>query len=195
MSPQQGTSPRVEKPVLDQKSFEALLDALHPDRERAGELYEALRNKLIRFFERRRCEAPEDLADITLKRVGGRLAEGVEVQAANPSGYAYGVAYNVYKETCRQAAKEHQALQSGEWPPPLTEEPEPDPRFEALCECLQTLSPKERSMVLEYHGGEDNIRRRRALCKELGIEINALRIRVHRLRRRLEDCVRSKLLR
>ncbi len=193
MSPRQGTSPRVEKPALDPKSFEALLAALHPDRQQAGMRYEILRNKLIRLFERRWCEAPEDLADETLDRVGRRLAEGVEMRSSDPSGFAYGVAHNVYKEVCRTAAKEHQALESGEWPPVHAEDPEPDPRLEALSECLQTLSSREQSMVLEYHRGEDNIRRRQALCAELGIEINALRIRVHRLRRKLEECVASKL--
>jgi DNA-directed RNA polymerase specialized sigma24 family protein len=195
VSPRQGTSPRVEKPALDAESFEALLAALHPDREKAGVLYEALRIRLIRLFERRWCESPEDLADITLDRVGRRFAEGVEVQSGDPSGYAYGVAHNVYREICRKAAKERQALESGDWPPKMDEDPEPDPRFEALRECLQTLSPKEQSVVLEYHRGEDKIRRRKALCAELGIEINALRIRVHRLRRRLEDCVEAKFSR
>jgi hypothetical protein len=50
--------------------------------------------------------------------------------------------------------------------------------------------------VLRYHQGknehgENNIRHRQKLADEAGIPMNALRIRVHRLRRKLESCVQT----
>jgi DNA-directed RNA polymerase specialized sigma24 family protein len=185
------------KAGLTPEAFEALLRQLSPDRERAGELYEAIRHKLVRLFEWRGCAAPEDLADVTFNRVARRLAEGVELRSNDPYGYFCGVAHLVYKEVLRKAAREHQALASGEWPPPAAEEDEPsDARLECLRRCLAELPPDQRDLVLRYHQGnsdqgESNIRNRQQLAREVGIQLNALRIRVHRVRRKLESCVQA----
>ena len=52
-----------EKWALSQRGFDRLLDRLGPDRERAGERYEALRFKLIKFFEWRGSPFPEGDTD------------------------------------------------------------------------------------------------------------------------------------
>jgi DNA-directed RNA polymerase specialized sigma24 family protein len=183
------------------EAFEALLRQLSPDRERAGELYETIRHKLIRLFEWRGCTSPEDLADETFDRVARRLSEGVELRSNDPYGYFCGVAHLLYKEVLREAAREHRALGSGEWPPPCAEEEEPsDARLECLRRCLAELPPDQRDLVLRYYqgksnSGENNIRNRQQLAREVGIEMNALRIRVHRVRRKLEACVHACLRR
>ncbi|HEY2294887.1 MAG TPA: RNA polymerase sigma factor [Thermoanaerobaculia bacterium] len=182
---------------LTTEAFEALLRQLAPERERAGELYEAIRYKLVRLFEWRGCAAPEDLADVTFNRVARRLAEGVELRSNDPYGYFCGVAHLVYKEVLRKAAREHRALAGGDWPPPTTEEDEPsDARLECLRRCLDELPPDQRDLVLRYHHGksdqgESNIRNRQQLAQEVGVQLNALRIRVHRVRRKLESCVQA----
>ncbi|HEY4591603.1 MAG TPA: RNA polymerase sigma factor [Thermoanaerobaculia bacterium] len=177
---------------LTPEAFEALLRQLAPDRERAGELYETIRHKLVRLFEWRGCAAPEDLADVTFNRVARRLAEGVGLRSNDPYGYFCGVAHLVYKEVLRQAAREHRVLTSGDWPPPAAEEDEPsDARLECLRRCLAELPPDQRDLVLRYHQGEHNIRNRQQLAREAGIPMNALRIRVHRVRRKLESCVHA----
>jgi DNA-directed RNA polymerase specialized sigma24 family protein len=182
---------------LTPEAFEALLRQLAPDRERAGELYETIRHKLVRLFEWRGCAAPEDLADVTFNRVARRLAEGVGLRSNDPYGYFCGVAHLVYKEVLRKAAREHRALTSGDWPPPAAEEDEPsDARLECLRQCLAKLPPDQRDLVLRYHQGnsdqgENNIRNRQQLAREAGVQLNALRIRVHRVRRRLESCVQA----
>lgn len=175
---------------LTPESFDALLAQLDPDRERAGELYEIIRRKLVRLFEWRGCAFPEDLVDETFNRVARRLAEGIELQRA-PYGYFYGVAHLVYKEVLRRAAREHRALESGDWPPPssLADDEPFDERLGCLRRCLQQLPPDQRDLVLQYHQGENNIRNRQALADRMGIPMNALRIRVHRVRRKLETCV------
>ena len=175
---------------LTPDQFEALLAQLHPDRERAGEIYETIRRKLVRLFEWRGCAYPEDLADVTFNRVARRLAEGVELRATHSHGYFYGVAHLVYKEVLRGAAREHRALEGGEWPPASLEDDEPtDERLECLRHCLRQLPGDQRNLVLRYHQGENNIRNRQALADQMGIPMNALRIRVHRVRRKLEACV------
>lgn len=187
-----GKPPRKPR-GLTPKAFEALLAQLDPDRERAARLYEEIRRRLVRLFEWRGCEDPEGLADETFDRVSRRLDEGVELKSSNCYSYFYGVAQFVYKEELRKTCRQRQALESGGWPPPQPMPEADDPLLECLHRCLANLAENERDLVLRYHQGEDNIRNRQALAHELGIELNALRIRVHRVRCKLKDCVYKRL--
>jgi DNA-directed RNA polymerase specialized sigma24 family protein len=174
---------------LSREGFEALLAQLDTDRERAGERYEIIRRKLVRLFEWRGCEAAEDLTDETFNRVARRLSEGVALRS-EPYGYFCGVAHLVYKEVLRQSSRQRRALESGDWPPPEPGPEADDPQLECLRRCLKGLTEGERELVLRYHQGENNIRNRQALARDLEIQLNAVRIRVHRIRRKLEDCVK-----
>ena len=185
---------RAVKPQgLTREGFDALLAQLDPDREKAGERYETIRRKLVRLFEWRGCDGAADLADETINRVARRMAEGIELKSADPYGYFCGVAHLLYKEVLRRSSREFRALESGEWPPPIfvpEEEEEPaDRRLECLRHCLGKIPQDQRDLLLRYHQGEGNIRNRKALSSELNIPLNALRIRVHRVRRKIEDCV------
>ncbi|HEY3571972.1 MAG TPA: RNA polymerase sigma factor [Thermoanaerobaculia bacterium] len=196
MSQREGASRTERLQGLTPEGFEALLAQLDPDREKAGMLYETIRRKLVRLFEWRGCASPEDLADETINRVARRLGEGVELRSNDPYGYFCGVAHLVYKELLRRASREQRALASGDWPPACEEEEPSDVRLDCLRRCLAKLPPDQRDLILRYyHGksdqGEGNIRNRQELAREAGIEMNALRIRVHRVRRKLESCVQA----
>lgn len=183
---------------MTREEFEALLAQLDTDRERAAKRYEEIRRRLIRLFEWRGCAAPEDLADATIDRTARRMAEGVELRSTDPYGYFCGVAHLLYKEELRRAAREHRMLESGELPLPIAfpdEEELEDRRLQGLRRCLDLLPADQRDLALRYHQGGDNIRNRRAISEELGLPLNALRIRVHRVRRRLEACLRERLRR
>jgi hypothetical protein len=68
-----------------QEAFERLLLCLNPDRKRAGEEYELLRLKLIKYFSLRACLGAEELADETLNRLlSGTRADKLESVLANP---------------------------------------------------------------------------------------------------------------
>ena len=67
--------------------------------------------------------------------------------------------------------------------------------MECLRRCLARLPEDQRRLILRYHGEDDRIRSRQELAEELGIALNALRIRAHRVRRDLEQCVRQRLAR
>lgn len=179
---------------LTPEEFDAFLNQLDPDRERAGEIYEMLRRRLVRLFEWRGCAFPEDLADETINRAARRMASGVKPD--NVFGYLCGIAHLLHKETLRRSSRQHRALESGEWPPPVSvsdDEESSDRRLEDLRHCLAGLDQEQRELVLLYHQGENNIQHRKALAKKMGIQMNALRIRVHRVRRKLEDCVQGRL--
>jgi hypothetical protein len=53
----------------------ALLAWLDDGVDSGGQSYLEMRRRLVRYFQRKRCLAPDDLADETLKRVARRLAE------------------------------------------------------------------------------------------------------------------------
>lgn len=177
---------------LTPAEFDSLLAMLHPDREAAGRVYEGIRTRLIRLFEWRQCTHPEDLADETFNRVARKAVEGLTLQRSDPYPYICGVANHVRQEWERQQRRKDRIL-DGDWPPPASPEEEPDFRLEHVRRCLDTLSPDQTRLLLRYHEDEQRIRSRKRLCEELGIPMNALRIRVHRLRRKVEACVEEKL--
>jgi len=179
---------------LTPEEFEALLAMLHRDREKAGEIYEGIRRRLIRLFEWRGCAHAEELADETFNRVARKSAEGLELKRSDPYAYFCGVAHHVFQEVVRREAREHKALETGDWISTTdTVEEETDYRLDHLRACLTTLESDQRRLLLRYHQEDQRIRSRKDLCDELGIPMNALRIRVHRLRRKIEACVQEKL--
>jgi len=175
---------------LTPESLAALLAFLDPDRERAGLLYEDIRRRLIRLFEWRGFSNPEDLTDETFNRVARRLQEGVAVHSENPYGYFCGVAQLLCKEMTRRTLRERLALD--QWLPAYpVDDFEDDDRLACLRHCLDQVLQDQRLLVLRYHQADDHIRSRQLLAKELGLPMNALRIRVHRIRKKLEECVRE----
>lgn len=178
---------------LTPEGFTALLAMLDPDPEAAGRIYEDIRNRLIRLFALWGCTHPEALTDETFNRVARKAAEGLIIQRSNPHPYIVGVARHVIQEWLRQEKKKTQIMENGEWPPAAPPEEEPDFRLDLLRQCLQTLAADQRRLLLRYYEHKERIRSRKGLCDELGIPMNALRIRVHRLRKKVEVCVGEKL--
>jgi len=182
-------SPDAAGPALDPDAWTNLLAALDPDRELAARRYEALRAKLVDLFRWRGLPAPEDLADETLDRVARRMTEGERPR--DVVAYAAGVARLVALEASR-GAQRFQQYKSGEIkPPPPDDGSDREVRAACLDKCLGELPSGARDLVLRYESGErgDRISRRRELAAELGIPLNALRIRAHRVRARLEACL------
>jgi DNA-directed RNA polymerase specialized sigma24 family protein len=64
-------------------------------------------------------------------------------------------------------------------------------RLDCLRNCLQTLSPDNRELILQYYQGEkgEKIENRKKLIDRLGIPVNTLRMRALRLREKLQSCV------
>lgn len=178
---------------LTPQEFDSLLAMLHPDREEAGLIYERIRARLIRTFEWRGCPQPEELADETFNRVARKSAEGLELQRSDPTAYICGVARHVFQESTRRQQRELRVLESGDWPPSDLPDEEPDFRLEHLRACLETLDSGQKRLLLRYHEDEQRIHSRKVLCDELGIPMNALRIRVHRLRKKVESCIAEKM--
>lgn len=176
--------------TLNQEAFDKLLVAFDVDRETAGQKYLEIRNNLTRFFEWRGCSFPEDHADETINRMAKRVAEGEAI--LNHSGYAMGVARLLLLEINKGRQREQTALaEIGNAPEVYVPEDDGESRLICLRSCLQTLSPDNRELILQYYQGEkgEKIQNRKKLLDRLGIPVNTLRMRALRLRERLQSCV------
>ena len=179
-----------QKWALNQEAFDKLLVAFDVDRETAGRKYLEIRNNLTRFFEWRGCSFPEDHADETINRMAKRVLEGEAI--LNHSGYAMGVARLLLLEINKGRQREQSALaEIGAAPDVYVPEDDDESRLTCLRSCLQTLSPDNRELILQYYQGEkgDKIENRKKLLDRLGIPVNTLRMRALRLRERLQACV------
>jgi RNA polymerase sigma factor (sigma-70 family) len=172
--------------VVTQESFDALLAWLDPRRELAAERYEDIRSRLIKLFTCRGCYEPEDLADETINRVTRRLKDIEASFTGDPRRYFYGVANKVHMEYLRR--------KSVAQPPISPESSEQIEReYECLERCMEHLTADNRELVLQYYQREKRakIDHRRQLAQQLGIALNALRIRAHRLRASLQECLQN----
>lgn len=168
---------------LSQEAFDALLDWLDSDREQAGIKYEQIRSRLIRIFTGRGCVDPEELADETINRVTSKLNEIQNEFTGDRARYFFGVANKVYLEYLRRKAPQS--------PPPPPDSGHAELEFRCLERCIERLSEEDRALLLREYGakGRTQAERRKALADELGISLNALRIRVYRIRVALKECI------
>jgi DNA-directed RNA polymerase specialized sigma24 family protein len=176
---------------LTAEAFNNLLAALSPNREEAAQAYEVLRYKLIRFFESRSVTLAENRADEVLNRIAKRIDEGQHVD--NVTAYGYRVAYLVFLETLKEP--EHTEIDLDAAPPSAQatqfEDDEHEQRQRCFDRCLNALPADNRRMILSYYQEERRakIEMRRNLATQMTISLDALRIRVHRIRKGLEECI------
>lgn len=180
--------------VLTQEAFDRLLASFDADREQAGRQYERVRLKLVKYFEWRGAAFPDNEADETINRVARKITEGTKVD--NLNAYFYGVARLVLAEALKGQEKEQTAFDEAvimEMPSPMDEDSDLDQRRDCLDKCLQRLPRESRDLIVEYYQGErgKKIGHRKGIAARLGIPLNALRIRTHRIRAGLEACVQE----
>jgi DNA-directed RNA polymerase specialized sigma24 family protein len=161
-----------------------------------------MRRRLVSYFDRKNCHAPDDLADETLNRVARRLGEEGAITGTSPARYCYIVARFVFLEYRRSPGPREVSLGDlrevpGATPLPASFEADEvdgrEKRHRCLERCLEKLKEGDRTLIVEYYRGEqrEKIEHRRNLAVRLGLTINALSIRTCRIRNKLEECVRN----
>jgi DNA-directed RNA polymerase specialized sigma24 family protein len=177
----------MTKGELTKEAFDQLLRWLDSDREKAAAKYERIRLRLIRIFASRGCFEAEDLADQTINVILVKIDWLSESYEGEPALYFYAVAKKVFLEQLKK--KPLPPL-----PPPEPDRTEIELKSRCLEQCLQQeLTPAEQDLVRKYHegDGQERIRLRKAMAKQLGISLNALRIRLFHLLARLRPCVNN----
>jgi DNA-directed RNA polymerase specialized sigma24 family protein len=171
----------AKEPELTPEAFELLLKWLDLNRDKAGEKYEAIRHRLITFFYGRGCLEADRLTDRTLTVVAGKVPQLIGHYKGDPTYYFIGVARKIYQEYLRSERRTSQP------PPPRAGWTERE--YQCLEQCLENLTPHARPMFEEYYCGQESDRI--SLAGHFGISLNALRIRVHRIRATLKACVKD----
>jgi DNA-directed RNA polymerase specialized sigma24 family protein len=182
---------KMNTPILPKKEWEITQEAfakflawLGPNRDEAGKKYEDIWRKLIKIFTCRGCNCPEDLADETINRVIRKVQDIGETYVGDPALYFCGVAHHVHHEFFRKKPVYQP-------PPPADGPTRTDAEYECLEQCMEGLPPRSRELVLQYYQEEkrEKIDLRKQLALQLGIPLNALRIRACRIRMNLQTCV------
>src|SRR6266545_1414979 len=171
--------------VLTQEDFDRLLRWLDANLEAAGKEYEAIRQRLIKIFARRGCSEAEDLADETINRVTANLETILDGYHGSPRFYFYKVAQLVHMEYLKRPKLPEFVCDVSSY----SEEKELE--YQCLDSCLDRLSADQRELVLQYYQKDKRARieGRQRLASQSGIALNALRIRAHRIRSLLQQCL------
>jgi DNA-directed RNA polymerase specialized sigma24 family protein len=170
--------------ILTREAFDNLLSWLAPDRDEGGRKYEEIRSRLIRFFTCRGCCCPEDLADETITRVIKAMESKAAEYKGEPIAFFYAVAKKVYLEKGRVRPLRSEDL-------PVFAGSDREGELDCLERCMSRISASCRELISRYHQqeGSEKILARQQLARELGLEMNALRIQACRIRKILRDCV------
>ena len=184
--------------VLTGPAFDKLLAYLDPDLNEAGRKLLDIRRRLQKFFECNRCPDPDELVDMTIDRGARRIDEGVEVREL-PS-YLTQIARFVLKEHWASPQNKMDEIEDEGSGSPLVaptvddarnEKEEQEERLECLEKCSGKLVPVERQRVIDYYyeQGRAKIDKRKRMAADLRITLGNLRVRMHRTRERLEECI------
>jgi RNA polymerase sigma factor (sigma-70 family) len=183
---------------LSVKDFDVFLAVLGEDREQAGEKYLALRERLERFFEWRGCDNAEELTDIVFDRVTKKIIEGEKVK--NIEAYCVSVAKFVLMENRREVLRSEELdenskiISSGGNESEIdSEEEEKTKQFKCLEECLAKFPEDKRKLIVGYFDTDEKtmISTRKNLAEKIGVNLNSLRIRISRLKTKLEKCTKN----
>ena len=162
---------------------------IDPDRARAAYKYEEIRRSLISIFKCRGCAiAAEELADVTIDRVICKTSEIADSYDGDAARYCYRVSRHVYLEYLRK-----RPIPVSPIPAIAEESSRVDVRFDCLDRCLESLSPASREIITLYYQEAKGSRldARKHLADEMAIPMNALRVRIHRIRSALSECVKE----
>ena len=170
------------------ESLEELLLWLDPDRAAGANLYEQIRTRLIRIFIYRGFVEAEEMADEAFNRV----CRKIRWLRANYKGDPFHYFKKVADFICMEYGKRKTDQLPEVLPDWKDEVDESEPVHKCLDRCMdEKLSPEERSIIIQYFEGDghEKIVNRKNLAEKLGITLNTLRIRIHRLCRTLKKCV------
>lgn len=186
--------------AITSDAFRQLLEWLDEGDDSDGQKYLEMRRRLVAYFDRKNCLAPDELADETLNRVARRIEEAGKIESETPAKFCYITARFVFMEYLRGAAKKNVPLEDVLQKPQtgqlaatgFDEEKETrEKMLDCLERCTGELETASREIITGYYFGAERVKieNRRALAERLGVSINALSIRACRIRDKLEVCV------
>jgi DNA-directed RNA polymerase specialized sigma24 family protein len=172
--------------ALTAEAFGKFLRWLSENDEKAVLEYHSIRAKLVRYFVHKGCSDPDDLFDKTIDVVVGKIDTLGE--CSSPLAYCFGVAKNIWRQDLRE--RKPASLEDNAAVPTHPDLQIHEQELKCLEQCMDKLPASDRDVLVLYHQGQghDKIEARKQLADTLG-GVNALRIRMCRIRRNLRFCV------
>jgi hypothetical protein len=178
--------------LLTQEAFDAFLRWLSADRDEAAAKYEHIRRKLIKIFDFKGCDNSDLLADESINRVIERVFRAETSGEKFPTQFIYGVAKIIYLEYCSNPKtfildEDTNLADSG-----ITETEffgDDDVQF-CMKFCLESLKKADSELIFNYFSVNKKTKttEREAICKKRGESMNALRVKISRIRQKLQKC-------
>ena len=179
---------------LTSEAFTKLLKALSADEAEAARLYTKLHESLVNFFELKGLAAPDKAADETIDRIPERINQNTKNED-DIRFIAFSVAKFVFLEKLRSEQRRIHADEKFYGKTGTAGEFFEKDEFEPLRECFEKLYKDEKELLVGYFAdldGHELSEHRQKLAELKEIDLNTLRNRVSRLRKRLEDCLGQK---
>ena len=175
---------------MTEESFKILLENLKLNSNESGAAYTDLRNSLVRYFQIKGDFDADEAADATLDRVAMKLAQNIKIE--NLTKYSFGVARLIFLERLRIAGKNK--IAQTEFYSDQNIGKTPDLAF--FRECFNNLVGEDKEMLTEYFADlsfSELMTYREKIAVKYKTSISNLRLKVFRLKKRLEDCLKNKL--
>lgn len=179
---------------INNESFEYFLQSLSTNETEAGVAYTKLRDSLVRFFQLKGDAEPETAADETIDRVALKFSQNSKID--NLTKYSFGVARLVFLERLRRNQKEknsHDGFYANK--ALFSADTIENDEFLFYRECFQSLPEPDRRFLERYFMELPNAQQnenRKKMIDEFGVSVNNLRLKIFRLRKRLNKCLQKK---
>lgn len=171
--------------MLEPADFDRLLIWLDPNPDRAGQLYESIRWRLIAILASRGCHIPDELADEIIDRVARRVKDIAATYTGDKTSYFLGVMNNVHHEYLRRPAVPKLVVATDD------EIEVREQTYLCLDRCLEKLSPHAREIIQQYYAADKQakISLRKRIAARFGLTSSNLRLRALRIRAKLQTCI------
>lgn len=174
--------------------FASLLTFLSSDDpDEASRRYLRLHQKLEGYFRLKGMSDPVNDADDAMDRAAEKIVKGQDIPDIDK--FCMGIARNIVHERLRHKKREESAfLKFLDNSQDNSTEALVDRITNLMKPCFEQLPPDDRNLLTSYckvPPGVERAEHRRQLAASLKSTISALRIRVTRLRRGLENCVKA----
>ena len=178
---------------LSKVDFELFLNTLDQNREQAAEKYIALRERLENFFVWRNCENAEELTDIVFDRIVKKITEGEQIK--NAEAFCVSISKFVLMENRREVLR---TKELDDDTPEITVDADEEvelrrKQLRCLNKCMAKLPEDKRKLLIGYFDTEEKtmIPARKRLAEKLDLTLNSLRIRISRLKTKMEKCTKD----
>lgn len=170
---------------LNRQQLEALLNWLHTDTEKTGQIYNKILNRLHKYFTCNGCRHSEDCTTVVMNRIAKKINEGEKIEK-EPVAFALGFARLVLHEYWRWQKNSPEIAKPEIPEPPIVDEQENPGREKCWEKCLKTFPYEKIKLLKDYLSA--NRKQKFEIAKNLNTTIESLRVKISRIKEALKKC-------